>query len=185
MSKNIKTYTECEILVKQFWEQIKNEKKLFVTIPLLIALLLACWLNNFLNLIEGFELKNFIKDYLTIQITIITLFISFSITYVTILATGTGTNIEKLKATKSKKATANGKNIYLYQILLNNFTYNILVQAIILIISFLHFFIMYFANDIINIIATSIQFGLVLHIIILTVTNMLNVYFAFWDCKNN
>lgn len=176
-----KTETEIGLLIKQFWEQRKCETNKFIVIPILVAILIGCWVNNFLLPIKTFDIKEFINNYLTIQITIITLFISFSIAYVTILVTGSGANIEKLKTTKSKSVTMNGEKAYLYQILLNNFTYNILIQAIVLMLSF---FIIEYISNVVSIILLSMQFGIIVHIIILTVTNMTNVYFAFWNCES-
>lgn len=184
MKEKVKYETETGLLIKQFWEQRRNEKNKFIVIPILVAILVGCWVNNFLLPIKTFDIKEFINNYLTIQITIITLFISFSITYVTILVTGSGANIEKLKTTKSKSVTMNGDKAYLYQILLNNFTYNILIQAIVLMLSFFHFFIIEYISNVVSIILLSIQFGIIVHIIILTVTNMTNVYFAFWNCES-
>ncbi len=184
MKEKVKPETEMGLLIKQFWEQRKCETNKFIIIPILVSILIGCWVNNFLLPIKTFDIRGFINNYLTIQITIITLFISFSITYVTILVTGSGANIEKLKTTKSKSVTMNGDKVYLYQILLNNFTYNILIQAIVLMLSFFHFFIIEYISNIVSIILLSIQFGIIVHIIILTVTNMTNVYFAFWNCES-
>ncbi len=186
MGKKVKAKNETEagLLIKQFWEQKKNETKKFFVLPIVIAILIGFWINNILLLIETFDIKEFINSYLTLQITILALFISFSMGYVTILVTGTGSNIEKLKMIKSKSITMNGEKVYLYQILLNDFTYNILVQAVLLMLSFVHFFIVGYVSNVINIILLSMQFGIIMHIIILIVTNMINIYFAFWNCEH-
>lgn len=143
---------------------------LFVLIPQLS--------NNFPNTLNISEI---FRDFVDVQIGAIATLISFSIAIMTILVTADNENIRALKRSESNECKKlNKKSLNLFQVLLSNITYNILVEIIYLAILIIFVFMQIFVS--INFI--KIMFGVcaffLTHILLTLIECVGQMYLTFW-----
>ena len=112
--------------------------------------------------------------------------ISFSIAIITILVSADNTNIQCLKETKSNKTQykpVNGKQLSLFQILLSNITYNVIVEIIYLV----GLIAISLIKNILPIVSlkfiVSICLFIILHILFVLLESVSQMYLTFWSIK--
>lgn len=101
-------------------------------IPMLIALA-ALLLAVFFNIGNSEKVLLTFSGFIDTQINIVAILISFSVAIITILVSADNRNIQCLKETESNKKQykpVNGKQLSLFQILLSNIAYNVIVEII-------------------------------------------------------
>ena len=114
-----------------------SRKKVFIKflIPTMIALV-ALLLAIFFNIGDSEKVLSTFSGFIDMQINIVAILISFSVAIITILVSADNKNIQCLKETKSNKMQykpINGKQLSLFQILLSNIAYNVIVEIIYLV----------------------------------------------------
>lgn len=130
------------------------------------------------NPIDIFEV---FKDFVNVQIGAIAILISFSIAIMTILVTADNNNINTLKKTDSTECKKLcGSPLNLFQVLLSNITYNILVEVIYLVVLIAFVFIQLFINEatIKALIGVSVFF--IVHILLTLLESVGQMYLTFW-----
>ena len=105
-------------------DYIKSRKKLYVKFifPMVVATT-ALAITLFFNFGDGEKLNAVFSEFISTQINIIAILISFSIAIITILVSADNHNIQELKNTLSNEKhyhSVNGKQLSLFQILLSN-----------------------------------------------------------------
>lgn len=73
------------------------------------------------------------SEFIGTQINIVAILVSFSVAIISILVSADNENIRRLKETKSDKRNykpINGEQLSLFQILLSNITYNVIVEIL-------------------------------------------------------
>lgn len=121
------------------------------------------------------------SDFVNVQISAVAILISFSIAIITILITADNTNINRLKETNSKDCKPlRGKPISLFQVLLSNITYNVLVEVLYLGILIALLFVRLYASDGVCKILMAICVFFVTHILHILLESVGQMYLTFW-----
>lgn len=163
-------YLEYLIIIGDYFKTVN--RKIFIyecAIPMLITFLCA-----YLGCILDFEIFEKFKDS---SLDILGVLLGFSIAVITIITTGSGKNLEEIK-NKKTHFIINGNKISLYELLLINFSYSVILEVL-LIISCLTIPLL---NKIIPIgfnfklFCYSIMVFIVLHILLLTLRNITDFY---------
>ena len=77
------------------------------------------------------EFSTVFSDFVNVQISAVAILISFSIAIITILVSAENSNIKKLRETASSDCKPLGnKPLSLFQVLLSNITYNVLIEVV-------------------------------------------------------
>lgn len=170
---------ELIIPITDFYRISNNKEKIKnYILPLFVGLLYIICV-YFFRANEKFEILEFGNDFINTTITVITLLITFSMAYLTILVTGDNNNIRDLKSKISEKKLKN-KQIRLYQVMLINISYTTIVEIIFLIIVFFQKFLIQVINQ--NFIHVILMIDLIIlsHILLLLLQVIVNIYFSFW-----
>lgn len=116
--------------VKDFYRMRKKRKfdRVFLTTaPIMIGIFFLV-LDALLSAHREFSLDNFVNDFLNQIITMLTLFISFSMAYLSIIITSSNENMDKLRRKESEEYFIGGKACTLYQVLMNEITYTLIFE---------------------------------------------------------
>lgn len=163
-------YIEFFLVIGDYFKTIS--KKIFIYewfFPILIS-----FICGYLGCILDFQIFEKFKDS---AINILGVLLGFSIAIITIITTGSGKNLDEIKNIKTN-FKINGNKISLYELLLINFSYSVILEVI-LIISCL---VAPLINKIIpfgfnlKLILYSIMVFIVLHILLLTLRNITDFY---------
>lgn len=176
---------KIEILepIKDFYKTKKtNEKSTYIILPLFVGLLYVVFI-NLINAKPGISIDSFLRDYVNSQITVMALFISFSMAYLTILITSNSKNIEDIKSYVSEEYELNNRPLFLFQVLLIDITYTIIIEIVLLIFSFLQKFLILISGNLAMKIYILINIIIFTHILLLLFINVKNIYFTFWNSK--
>lgn len=156
----------------------KDEKFKNYVIPIIIGLiyLLSVF---FIKAISTFDIYDFANDFINTTITVITLLITFSMAYLTILITGDNKNIEDLKSKISERKIKD-KHINLYQVMLINISYTTIVEIVFLVIIFSQKFLLQIISMHWIHILLMIDLIVLSHVLLLLLQIVVNIYFSFW-----
>jgi hypothetical protein len=105
-------------------------KKLLVS---LIPALLVLTYSLLFDARRGIDIAEVFANFVNVQISAVAIFISFSIAIITILVSADSENIKRLKGYEAKGKdykSLKGKPLTLFQVLLSNITYNVLVEIL-------------------------------------------------------
>lgn len=128
------------------------------------------------------EVKNIFTEFISVQINIVSILISFSVAIITILVSADNKNIEQLKDSPSTTCkTINGKTLSLFQVLLSNISYNAVVEiaylimliAIVLIKSIISMCLLKYI--------VAICVFVILHILLVLLESVAQMYLTFWN----
>lgn len=136
---------------------------------------------SFLKFKQGVIIADVFKDFVNVQISAIAILISFSIAIITILVSADNPNIKKLKEKHSEECKPlNGEKINLFQVLLSNITYNVLVEVVYLIILIFYIFLQLFVSDECYKILMAISVFFIMHILHILLESVGQMYLTFW-----
>lgn len=176
---------EISIPIVDFFRLKKRwEKLLFILVPIIFGVInyiyiLFCIKNCNLN----FKINDVFNDYLNLQINVMALFITFSMAYLTILVTSSSKNVDELKTRTSCIYELNKQPVFLYQIILTELTYSIIIEIILLALSFIQKLLLVICSKECIDIFFSIDVILLVHIILILLRNVKNIYFSFWKAR--
>lgn len=132
------------------------------------------------------KISSLFNDFVNTQINIVAILISFSVAIITILVSADNKNIQELKNTESKKELykpINHKQLTLFQVLLSNIAYNIIIEIFYLIcliaISLMQAVIPISTLKYI----TAICIFIILHILVVLLESVSQMYLTFWNKK--
>ena len=164
-----------------------SRKKVFIkfVIPMLIALI-ALLVAIIFNI--GNSEKNLLtfSGFIDTQINIVAILISFSVAIITILVSADNKNIQCLKETDSNKnqyKPVNGRHLSLFQILLSNIAYNVIVEIIYLVGLIAIFLIQNLLPIVTLKYITAICIFIILHILFVLLESVAQMYLTFWANK--
>lgn len=153
--------------------------------PMLIALIALCF-TLFFNIGSSKEVMLVFNGFIDTQINIVAILISFSVAIITILVSADNKNIQCLKETESNKKQykpVNGKQLSLFQILLSNIAYNVIVEIIYLV----GLIVISLMQNLLPIVTlkyiTAICIFIILHILFVLLESVAQMYLTFWANK--
>ncbi len=164
-----------------------SRKKVFIKflLPMIIALI-ALLLAMIFNFGDSEKVILTFSGFIDTQINIVAILISFSVAIITILVSADNKNIQCLKETDSNKKQykpVDGKQLSLFQILLSNIAYNVIVEIIYLVvliaISLLRSFLPIETLKYI----TAVCIFIILHILFVLLESVAQMYLTFWANK--
>lgn len=154
-------------------------KFLIPIVTALMALLLAI----VLNIGNSEKIISVFSDFVDTQINIVAILISFSVAIITILVSADNKNIQCLKETESSKKAykpVDGKQLSLFQILLSNIAYNVIVEIVYLV----GLIVISLAKNILPVTSlkyiTAICLFIILHILLVLLESVAQMYLTFW-----
>lgn len=161
------------IPIKDFFATLNKKEFSFLFI---IPFIFTAVLNLFI--FYEVDLKDLFQNLGNI-INLLAILIGFSITGLAILASGGSENLNLLRKTNSREKKLDGKPVDLYKLLLNNFTYAVILELFTLGFNLLFSFI-YSATLFKNSVSIfyTIDCFLIIHIILLNIKNVTNIYFS-------
>lgn len=178
MKKNLGEIWEPIIDFYRMRKGKKGEVAIFIFPPVVVGIL-SYLLGQFCVHNSEFELLGFCDDILNQLLTILALFISFCMAYLSILLTSSSKNIDDLKETESSYKL--GENICsLYQVSANEITYILMAQIIFLIFVFFQKFSLPLVSREVIKIFLCVNVSLFMHILIVMLVVVKNMYFSFW-----
>jgi len=126
------------------------------------------------------------SGFIATQINIVAILISFSVAIITILVSADNKNIQCLKETESNKnqyKPVNGKQLSLFQILLSNIAYNVIIEIIYLV----GLITISLIENLLPIVSlkylTAICIFIILHILLVLLESVAQMYLTFWADK--
>lgn len=169
--------------VKEFYEmRVKEEIIISTVIPLFGGIISFC-VGIHIHPQYEFVLYDFCVDVLNQILTILTLFISFSMAYLSILITSSSKNVDGLKSTESKKYFLRGKPCTLYQVLASEITYTLVFEIFFLTLVLAQRFLIYVCSEIILEIMMAVDISLFIHVMLMMLIIVKNIYYSFWKSK--
>ncbi len=154
-------------------------------VPMLIALI-ALLLAMFFNIGNSEKVLFTFSGFIDTQINIVAILISFSVAIITILVSADNKNIQCLKETESNKKQykpVNGKQLSLFQILLSNIAYNVIVEIIYLV----GLIVISLMQNLLPLVTlkylTAICIFIILHILLVLLESVAQMYLTFWANK--
>lgn len=164
-------YLEFLILIIDYFKTLKIKTVIYeVLIPLIISGI------SFYLLYTG-KNTTMCSDFRNNVLTLLGILLGFSITIITILTTGNSRNLIAIQE-KETEHVIGGKKVSLFDLLLINFTYSVVLEILLIIMLLLQPLI--FANFnfslIFKILGFAILSGAVVHVLLLTMRNLTDFY---------
>ena len=160
----------------------KTRKKLWL--KFLIALIPALITGISLGCVRfkpSIDISDVFGGFVNVQISAIAVLLSFSIAIITILVSADNPNIKKLKEKHSTECKPrNGKPISLFQVLLSNITYNVLIEVIYLGFLILCIFLQLYVCDDAYKWLMSVSVFFIVHILHVLLESVGQMYLTFW-----
>ena len=169
--------------LKDFYKMRKTSEILVVvTVPILF-MIVVFMASLMLRSTSNINIYDLCVDFLNQLVTILTLFISFSMAYLSIIITSSSNNIDGLKGTESKKYSIDGKKCTLYQVLHVDLTYTLVIQIFFLaMVLFERFLICVIDKMVIRFIIAVDVAGMV-HVLLMMLIIVKNIYYSFWKSE--
>lgn len=132
---------------------------------------------------ENTDIAQIFSDFINALISIVAIFISFSIAIISILVSADNPNIQRLRDTHSKDGSMkelDGKPLSLFQVLLSNLAYNVFIEVLFLAILIMYLLIKAIIPD--EAIRYLIAFGIfcIVHILLILLETVVQMYHTFW-----
>ena len=130
------------------------------------------------------DVNNIFTEFISVQINIVAILISFSVAIITILVSADNKSIEQLKDTPSTTCkTINGKTLSLFQVLLSNISYNAVVEIVYLIMLIGIVLIKSIITICILKYVVAVCIFIILHILLVLLESVAQMYLTFWNKK--
>lgn len=133
---------------------------------------------------ENADILQIFSDFINALISIVAIFISFTIAIISILVSADNPNIQRLRETQSKDGSMkelNGKPLTLFQVLLSNLAYNVFIEVLFLVVLIVYLLI----KVVIPVAAIRylIAFGVfcIVHILQILLETVVQMYHTFWQ----
>ena len=126
------------ILLVPLSDYYQSRKRIWVKylIPVVLGLLALAGALIF-NIGNEETIRSTFSEFVNVQINVVAILVSFSVAIISILVTADNANIKSLKeemADSTQYKPVGGKHLSLFQILLSNIAYNVIVEIIYLVI---------------------------------------------------
>lgn len=165
-------YLEFLILIYDYFKSLNKRNIMFEwVVPFIIMILVI-----FLNICNNYNFEVFFK-FKESSLNILGVLLGISIAIITILVTGGGKNLEQIRNVKTP-VRINNKQVSLYELLLINFSYTIVIEIFVilscLVLPLFTKFIL-FPNEI-KIILYGVLVFLTIQILLVTIRNITDFY---------
>lgn len=161
---------------------IKSEKTIGLLIPVISGVL--CFLvGTFATPSHDFEPRGFSEEILNQSLTMLTLFISFSMAYLSILITSDSKNVDELKKAESEKYFLDEKACTLYQVLASEITYTIVFEIFFMVILLVQRMLLCLCGAAAIKVILSMDIAFFVHTLLMMLVVVKNIYFSFWRSK--
>lgn len=161
------------------------QKFIISAIPAVIALIYS----YVFNLRSNIDISKVFSDFVNVQISAVAILISFSIAIITILVSSDSKNVEKLRHTSASeenyKPINKQEQLTLFQVLLSNITYNVLIEIIYLGILICQIFFQLIVPISLLKYLTAIDIFFVSHILLILIESVVRMYLTFWKNPND
>ena len=167
--------------IKKFY-RMNNSKEIYFMWVIPITVVCISLIVGMIPFIQfKVSVNDFTADILGDYITIMTLFVSFTMGYLSILMTSGSDNVNELKARDSKYfIDENGKPYKLFQIIMTGITYAVIVEICFLIMAVMeNYFITCLSSSVLKLLC-AIDAGIFAHIVIILLIIIKNIYYIFW-----
>ncbi len=169
--------------IKDFYEmRVKEEIFISIFIPI-VGGWISFIIGSYIHPKYDFVLSDFCIDVLNQILTILTLFISFSMAYLSILITSSSKNVDGLKKDYSEKYFLKGKACTLYQVLASEITYTLVFEIFFLTLVLAQRFLLYVCSEKLIEILLAIDIALFIHVMLMMLIIVKNIYFSFWKSE--
>lgn len=169
--------------IRDFYKMRKGKEiSILIVIPILLMLgvfVLSLILKN-RNTESVYVLCD---DFLNQLLTILALFISFSMAYLSIIISSSSENVTDLKAKESEVYSIDGKPCTLYQVLSVDLTYTLVIQVFFLAMVLFQKFLICVCSDIVIKGVIALNVAGMAHILIMMLVVVKSIYFTFWRSK--
>lgn len=130
------------------------------------------------------SISTIFSEFINVQINIVAILISFSVAIITILVSADNKNIELLKNTSSSDCKQiSGKTLSLFQVLLSNIAYNVIVEIIYLILLIVVVLIKALLPIVLLKYITAACVFFIMHILFVLLESVAQMYLTFWSKK--
>jgi len=128
------------------------------------------------------DISGMFKDFVNVQISAVAILISFSIAIITILVSADNPNIKRLKEKHSTecKTLRNKQPLNLFQVLLSNITYNVLIEVVYLGFLILCIFLQLYVGEAIFKWLMAVCVFFIIHILHILLESVGQMYLTFW-----
>lgn len=152
----------------------------------MLITLAALLLVVFFNIGDSEKVLSTFSGFIDTQINSVAILISFSVAIITILVPAHNKNVQYLKETESNRKQykpVNGKQLSLFQILLSNIAYNVIVEIVYL----AGLIAISLMQDLLPVLSlkyiTAICIFIILHILLVLLESVAQMYLTFWANK--
>lgn len=175
------------IILVPLRDYFRSRKKLMLKFVLpLITASLALGSAILFDIGNAEKITSIFIGFIDTQINIVAILISFSVAIITILVSADNKNIQELKKTESQKELYNpvdGKQLSLFQVLLSNIAYNIIVEIFYLVcliaVSLLQAIIPVIGLKYVTVLCVFVM----MHILLVLLESVSQMYLTFWMKK--
>ena len=126
----------------------------------------------------------FMRDILSDFITVLALFVSFTMGYLSIIITSSSPNILALKGAESKHCGKDGMPYTLYQVITTQITYAVIIEIVLLLLCIIEKFVINYLPGILLKILCCIDISVFVHVIMVLMLVIQNIYLSFWKSDN-
>lgn len=164
-------YIEFFILILDYFRTLTRRVVIYeIVIPTVTLICIFLVLHFKGNVSYADELRNNL-------IALLGILIGFSITIITILITSTSGNIAAIQKRKTQH-TIGSRKVSVFDLLLVNFTYSVVVEIFLVVVLLIYPIILtnYDFPSVVKKVVFSILFGIVIHILLLTIRNLTDFY---------
>jgi len=176
IKKGVIIYFEWITPIRDYLKTLKKEKRnKELVLPVLISIIVTIVYSHLsLSLKALIGLRSILPSTISILI-------GFSITCLTIIVTSDNNSIKLLKEKNTDNRKITNYNVSLYQWLLIMFIHIIIVEILLLVLVFFTAFIVQiFKHFILQDILLFAQISLLIHILLVLIRNIANIYFIFY-----
>lgn len=164
-------YLEFFLLISDYFKTIN--RRLFIyelLFPILIGI--SVW-----GLLYFGTNTKCLGEFRNNTIALLGVLVGFSITIITILTTSSSKNVDEIKIKKTDYKIG-GKVQSLYNVLLINFTYSVVVEVVLIIINLIYPIILanFTVNQNVKIVGFAVVFCSIMHVLLLTIRNITDFY---------
>lgn len=160
----------------------RTEKFILSLLPIIVGIVSYILTLN-ISLIKEVNRYSFVNDIVGQFITILTLFISFSMGYLTLVITSNSKNVEDMKTSYSKTRFKDKKReepYSVYEMLISEITYTLLIEIALLFLCIVEKFLIGSWGSSVWKIILCIDMACFVHVLIMLLVIVKNIYYSFW-----
>lgn len=173
----------CFILlpIKDYFQTRRRLWQQYI-MPLLLSAIVIVYAVIF-DIKEGVDIEAVFSNFVNVQISATAILISFSLAIMTILVSADNENIKKLKIEKVNERnykSLKNERLSLFQVLLSNISYNVMIEIIYMMILISYIFLLMVLPTSAIKWMTAISIFFLVHILLVLMECVAQMYLTFW-----